>query len=469
VKSAVETLNPTRVKLIVEVTYDELKPSLDAAYRTIGGQVNIPGFRRGKVPPRIIDQRLGKGVVLEEAVKEALPHFYTLAVEESDVRPLGPPTVDVTDVPDPGAGGDLKFTAEVDVRPTITLPGLDSVQITVDDVEVSDHDVAERLESLRERFGTLATLDRAVHDGDFVSLDVSASIDGDEIDSVKGVSYQVGSGTMLDGMDAALPGMSAGETRTFASPLAGGERAGQVAEVTLTVQAVKERSLPALDDDFAQLASEFDTLDDLRADLRGQVEAAKRYRQGLQARERLLEQLLAGTEIPVPDAVVADEVKRHLESENRTEDDEHRAEVETEAREGLRTQLLLDAVAESEQISVGQQELVEYLVMSAQQLGMDPNEFASLVERSGQVPGMVSEVARRKALASVLSRATVTDASGHPVDLEAAVPRPAPTAQEVVAEAVAAAATPVPAAPVPAVPSGADPTALPTFDLPPAE
>ena len=467
-KSAVETLNPTRVKLTVEVTYDELKPSLDAAYKSIASQVNIPGFRKGKVPPRIIDQRIGRGAVLEEAVTDALPRFYAQAVEQSELKPLGRPTVDVTDVPDATAGGDLKFTAEVDVRPEITLPALERVQITVDDLVVSDDDVAERLESLRERFGTLLTVERAAADDDFVSIDISAKIDGNEIDSVKGISYQIGTGTMVDGMDSALTGMSAGQTTTFGSPLAGGDRAGEEAEITVTLQAVKQRNLPDLDDDFAQLASEFDSLDELRASVRAQVEQSKRFQQGVQAHERLIAQLIESTEIPVPDGVVTEEVNRHLEAEDRLADDEHRAEVQVETRDNLRTQLLLDAVAEAEQVSVGQQELVEHLVMSAQQYQMDPSEFVRMIDESGQVSSMVAEVARRKGLAAVLSRASVTDTSGNPVDLEASVPRPAPTAQDLVARAVAAADAP-PVAPVSTVPSAADPTALPSFDLPAAD
>ena len=243
-KSAVETLSPTRVKLTVEVPYDELKPSLDAAYKTIGSQVTVPGFRKGKVPPRIIDQRFGRGAVIEEAVNEALPRFYLKAVEESEVRPLGQPDVDVTEVPDPTTGGELKFTAEVDVRPEFTLPDLDAVEVTVDDVSIGDEQVDERLETLRERFGSLATVDRPTQDGDFLSIDLGATINGEEIDSVKGISYRVGSGEMLAGMDDVLPGLSAGETTTFTSPLAGGEHAGEDSLVTITVQAVKERTLP---------------------------------------------------------------------------------------------------------------------------------------------------------------------------------------------------------------------------------
>ncbi|HVN11307.1 MAG TPA: trigger factor, partial [Kineosporiaceae bacterium] len=340
-KSAVETLNPTRVKLTVEVPFDELKPSLDAAYTSISKQVTVPGFRKGHVPPRIIDQRIGRGAVIEEAVNEALPKFYLRAVEESSVRPLGQPTVDVTEVPDPAKGGELKFTAEVDVRPELTLPDLDGIPVTVDDLEVTDADVDERLETLRQRFGTLVGVDRPAEEGDFVSVDISAVIDDEEIDSVTGVSYEVGSGTMLEGMDEAIAGLQAGETTTFTAPLAGGDRAGREAEVTVTVQSVKIRELPPPDDDFAQLASEFDTMDELREDLRARVAQVKRVEQGVQARDRLLEHLTETVDVPVPEGIVAEEVHRHLEGEDRLEDDEHRAEIEVEARKAFKTQLLL--------------------------------------------------------------------------------------------------------------------------------
>ncbi len=416
-KSAVETLNPTRVKLTVEVTYEELAPSVDAAYKTISSQVSIPGFRKGKVPPRIIDQRLGRGAVLEEAVNNALPGFYAKAVEESDVRPMGRPDVEVTDVPE-GVGGDLKFTVEVDVRPEITLPDLESIEVEVDDVEVGDSDIAERLETLRERFGTLLPIERPAVDGDYVTLDLAATVGDTEVDSVKGISYQVGSGTMLEGMDEALTGLSADETTTFDAPLAGGDFAGQQAHVALTLQAVKERQLPELDDDFAQLASEFDTLDELRESLRADVEKHKRLEQAMQARERLVEVLLERLDIPVPEAVIAEEVHRHLENESRLEDDEHRTEVEEETRQGLRAQILLDALAEAEQVSVGQRELVDYLVGSAQQYGVDPNRFVSMVNEANQMPVMVGEVARRKALAATLTKVTVKDASGSVIDID---------------------------------------------------
>jgi trigger factor len=398
------------------VPFEELKPSLDAAYATIGSQIQVPGFRKGKVPSRIIDQRVGRGAVLQEAVNEALPQFYGQAVEENKVRPIGQPEVDVTEVPAKD-GEDLKFTVEVDVRPEVTLPDYSAITVEVDEAVASDEDVQERLTSLQERFGTLKGVERAVETGDFVSVDLDAKIEDEEIDSVKGVSYEVGSGNMLDGMDEALVGMAAGETKTFTAPLAGGDHEGEDSTVTVTVQSVKVRELPELDDDFAQLASEFDTLEELRADLAKQAERAKKFEQGVQARDKVLEHLLDTVEIPVPDGIVEAEVNAHLEGEDRLEDDEHRAEVDTNTRKALRAQFLLDAIAEKEEVKVEQPELIEYLVMSAQQYGMDPNQFAQAIDQQGQIPAMVAEVARRKALATVLERATVVDTAGQPVDL----------------------------------------------------
>jgi trigger factor len=420
VKSALETLNPTRVKLTVEVPFEELKPSLDAAYKTISSQITVPGFRQGKVPARIIDQRVGRGAVLQEAVNEALPRFYGQAVEENKVRPLGQPEVDVTDVPAED-GQELKFTVEVDVRPELQLPDYDGLTVSVDNVdgEATAADAQERLTTLRQRFGTLTGIERAAATGDFVSIDLDAKIGDEDIDSVKGISYEIGTGNMIDGLDDALVGMSAGETKTFTAPLAGGEREGQDADVTVTVQSVKERVLPELDDDFAQLASEFDTFEELQADIQAQAEQAKRFEQGVQARDKVLEQLLETTEIPVPDALVEAEVTSHLENESRLEDDEHRAEVDESTRKALRAQFLLDAIAEKEEVSVGQQELIEYLVMTASQYGMEPNDFAKAVDEGGQIPAMVAEVARRKALATVLEKAKVVDADGNEVDLNA--------------------------------------------------
>ena len=420
-KSALETLSPTRVKMTVEVPFEELKPSLDAAIQHIGEHIQVPGFRKGKVPARIIEQRVGRAAVLEEAVNNALPTFYGQALEANEVRPLGQP--EITDLKVPAKDGeDFSFTAEVDKRPEIVLPDFSDIELTVDEATVSDDEVTKRLDDLRARFGTLKGVERAVQDGDFVSIDLSAEIDGEQIDAVKGVSYEVGSKNMLDGLDEALVGMSADETKTFTAPLAGGDKEGQDAECTVTVTAVKERELPELDDEFAQLASEFDTLDDLKADLAQKAEIDAKFAQGVAARDQLLDALLEKVEVPVPEGVVEAEVHNHLEGEGRLEDDEHRAEVDESTRKGLRTQLLLDAIAEKEEVQVQQQELIEFLVMSSQQYGMDPNAFAQQIDKDGQIPAMVSEVARRKALATVLEKVSVKDTAGNTVDLNEAVP-----------------------------------------------
>jgi len=421
VKSDVEKLSPTRVKMTVEVAYDELKPSIDAAYKTIGSQVQVPGFRKGKVPARIIDQRIGRGAVLQEAVNEAMPQFFGQAVEEQQVRAIGQPSVEITQVP-LEEGQELTFVIETDVRPEVELPDLDGVALEVEDAVADEGEIEERLTALRERFGSLVGVERAVEDGDFVSIDLTASIDGEEIDSVTGVSYEVGSGNMLEGMDEALLGLNAGESKDFTAPLAGGDHAGRDADCIVKVESVKVRELPEADDEFAQLASEFDTLDELKADLATQAEQSAKYRQGVEARDKLVEHLLEVIDVPVPEGIVEAEVHSHLEGEGRLEDDEHRAEVTESSRRSLKLQFILDAIAEKKDIQAGQEDLIEYLIMQAQQYGMDPNQFAQAVDQQGQIPTIVAEVTRRKALASVLESVTITDASGNPVDLDELAP-----------------------------------------------
>jgi trigger factor len=417
VKSAVETLEPTKVKLTVEVDYDELKPSIDHAYKHIAEQVTIPGFRKGKVPPRIIDQRVGWGAVVEHAVNDALSGFYGQAAAEQKLRPLGQPSVEVVEIPAKAGEGQLKFAAEVEVRPEIELPALDGLDITVDSTEVTDEDVTERLDALRERFGTLVGVDRPAAEGDYVVIDLKAVIGDEEVDSVSGISYQIGSGNMLEGLDEALTGLSAGETTTFKASLAGGEHEGEEADVTVTASTVKQRDLPEADDEFAQLASEFDTLEELTADLREQVASIKKSNQAVTARDQLLEKLLEAVEIPVPQGAVEAEVHRHLESENRLDDDKHRAEVTEDATQALKNQILLDTLAEQLQVKVGQGELVEYLVQASRQYGMEPQQFISTLDQGGQIPAMVGEVARSKALAVALRSIEVKDADGNVVDL----------------------------------------------------
>lgn len=420
VNTTVEKLSPTRAKLTITVTPDELKPSIDHAYQHIAEQVTIPGFRKGKVPAPIIDQRVGREEVLNHAVSEGLDRFYRDAVTAENVRVLGRPEADVTEWPNvKDFTGDLVIAVEVDVRPEFELPKLEDIELTIDSVEVTDEDVENELETLRGRFGTLVTVDRPVATGDFVQVDLIATIDGVQVDTANNISYEVGSGELLAGIDEALESLTAGESTTFESTLVGGDNAGQTAEIALTLNAVKVRELPEADDDFAQIASQFDTIDELRTDLREQAKVTKTFGQGAQAREKLVEKLLELVEIPVPEKLVLDEVHRHLEQEGRLEDDVHRAEVTEESERLFRNQILLDTIVEQEGVQVGQGELTQYLIQNAAQYGMEPGEFIQILSQSGQLPSMLGELQRSKALSVVLSKVKVVDDKGEEVDLSA--------------------------------------------------
>jgi len=418
VTSTVEKLSPTRVKLHITVTPDELKPSIAHAYEHIAQDVQIPGFRKGKVPAPIIDQRIGRGAVIEHAVSEGLDGFYREAVTANELRIVGRPSAEVIDWPsDKDFSGDLKVEVEVDVRPEFDLPELSDITIEVDKVETDDAAVDAELDRLRGRFGTLVTVDRPAAKGDFVELDLVATIDGAEIDRAEGVSYEVGSGELLEGIDEAVESLTAGEDTTFRSKLVGGDHAGEEAEVSVTVKSVKERELAEADDEFAQMASEFDTIAELRESIAGRIAEQSVFVQGAAARDKLVDALLAKVEIPVPAQLVEDEVHQHLESEGRLEDDVHRAEVTEASEKQFRTQMILDKLAESSNVQVSQEELTQYLIQSAAQYGMAPQEFVDALQQGNQLPLMVGEVARNKALAIALGKVKVVDTDGAPVDL----------------------------------------------------
>ncbi len=422
-KSAVENLTPTRVKLNVEVPFEELKPSIDAAYKTVASQIQVPGFRKGKVPSKLIDQRVGRGYVLETAINDGLNGWYQAAVQETGVRPLSRPEVEITEVPDPSAtDGELKFQVEIDVRPEIELPDYAGIKVEVAAAESSSEDVDKALDELRGRFGTLKSVERPAQNEDFLTIDITATIDGEEIDSASGLSYQVGAGTMLEGLDEAVTGLSADEEAIFDTTLVGGDHAGEAAQVKVVVKAVKERELPEANDDFAQLASEFDTLDELREDLAKQAADSKVVGQGVEARDKVLDKLVELVEVPVPASVVEEQIEAHFNPENAHgegdhDTEEHRAEVKANTERAFQNEVILDAIADKEEVDVSQNELIDYIVSTASQYGMDPNQFAQIIDQSGQVPMMVSEVRRRKALAVVLGQAEVVDSEGNKVDL----------------------------------------------------
>ena len=433
-KSAVETLSPTRAKLTVEVPFDELKPSLDAAYKKIAQQITVPGFRKGKVPATLIDRQVGRGAVLDEAINEALPRLYVQALEENELQPLAQPEIDITRLED---NDTLEFTAEVDVRPEITLPELDGLEVTVDDIAVSDEDVEEQVANLRERFGTLVDVERAAADGDFVVVDLKATKDGEVVEGgeAAGVSYQIGKGGMIEGLDEALLGMSAGEDTTFSSTLAGGDLEGEAVDIEVSVTGVKEQQLPELDDEFAQMASEFDTVAELTDDVKVRLANGKRLEQAAAARDAVLEKVLDLTEVPVPDAVVAEELQarranieqqlgfagitmeQYLDDEKQTVD-EFEADLEKRVRDAVAAQFVLDEIAKREEIGLEQQELTEHMMRRAQQSGQNPNDYVKHMMEHNHIPELVSEVVRGKALALIVEQAVVTDESGNRVELK---------------------------------------------------
>ncbi|MHB1163610.1 MAG: trigger factor [Candidatus Nanopelagicales bacterium] len=417
-KSDVETLSPTRVKLTVEVPFDELKPSLDAAFGRIAKSVNIPGFRKGKVPARVIEQRFGRGAVLEEAVNDALPKAYDEAIREHGLVPVGRPALDVTDLVD---GEPLAFTAEVDVRPEFDLPDYSSLTVTVAPAVPSDADIEQQLESLAFRFATLNEVDRRAASGDVLLVDIAgATPDGDPLEDLSGsaLSYELGTDGMLPGFDDAVVGAATGEARVFDFTPENGDWAGIPLTVTATVTAVRERELPPIDDSFAQLASEFDTIAELRADIAERLVRLKRLEQGAEARDNVHALLLAAVDVPLPESLIAAEVEVHFE-DGHDSGDEHRAEVERQARETLKSQFVLDKVAEAEQVSVGETELSAWLMQQAPRYGLSPDAFAQSLVQSGQVSTAIQDIRRAKALAVVLESATVVDSDGATVDLAA--------------------------------------------------
>ncbi|HZQ32490.1 MAG TPA: trigger factor [Mycobacterium sp.] len=433
-KSTVEQLSPTRVRINVEVPFTELQPDFDRAYKELARQVRLPGFRPGKAPAKLLEARIGRGAVLEQVVNDALPTRYSQAVTTSEVQPLGQPEIEITKIED---GEELVFTAEVDVRPKIELPDLSALTITVDPIEVSDEDVDKELEALRARFGTLAGVERPAQTGDFVSIDLSASVDGDDVPeaATEGLSHEVGSGQLVDGLDEAIVGLSAGESRVFTTTLAAGEHAGKEAQVTVTVKSVKERELPELDDEFAQLASEFDTIDELKANLSDQVRRVKRIQQAEKIRDAALEALLEQVDVPLPEAVVQAQVDDTLHNalhgldhdedrfaEALKEQGSSREEFDKDARENaekaVKTQLLVDAIADKLEVQVGQDDLTERLVLQSRQYGVEPQQLLQFLQENNQLPAMFADVRRGKALAVVVHGATVKDTTGETVDTE---------------------------------------------------
>ncbi|UVO12434.1 trigger factor [Mycobacterium sp. SVM_VP21] len=431
-KSTVEQLTPTRVRINVEVPFTELQPDFERTYKELAKQVRLPGFRPGKAPAKLIEARFGRAAVLQQVVNEALPSRYSEAVTSSDLKPLGQPDIEVTKLDD---GEQISFTAEVDVRPDIALPDLEQLKITVDPIQVNDDEVDAELDSLRARFGTLTGVERPAADGDFVSIDLDATIDGEAVEgaATEGLSHEVGSGQLIEGLDDAIVGLSAGESKSFTTKLAAGPQAGKDAEVTVTVQSVKERELPEADDEFAQLASEYDTIGELRENLTEQVSRTKRIQQAEKVREATLATLVEQVEMPLPEAVVQAHIDNALHNalhgldhdENKFAESlaekgssraEFDAETRSEAEKSVKTQLLLDALGDKLEIQVGQNDLTQHLVLMARQYGIPPQQLVQFLQQNNQLPAVFADVRRGMALAAAVRAAAVSDTAGNEID-----------------------------------------------------
>ncbi|MDY3125614.1 trigger factor [Bifidobacterium mongoliense] len=442
-KISVRNLEPTKVKLTITVDPEEFAPYLDGAREEIAKQVNVPGFRKGHVPGKIIDQRVGFAAVAGEAVNKAVPDLYSKALEEKKVRPMAQPQLDVQDVPSTEKDDTkLKFVATVERRPDIELPKLEGLEIEVAKPEVTDEDVNNRLETLRKRFGTLVGVDRPAGKGDFANIDLNATIDGESVDSQEGVSYELGSNTMLDGLDEALDGLSAGEETTFEGTLEAGDHAGQKAQVKVKVNSVKTEELPDLDDDFAKDASEFDTLDELKADVRKASERDAESRQATEARDAFIARLEEGAEIPVPKGVKADAVAEHLKNlktDEKSATPEQKKEAEESAVKELRDQMVLDTLAEEVKVQVSQADVTNFLASIAQQYGMDPSQFINAIVNNGQLGSAVQEVGRSKGLLAGM-RAVTFKSGDEVLDLSAFLGEEAQDEESESVEAASAAA-----------------------------
>lgn len=434
--SSVDRLSPTRVKLTVEVSFDDLKPSMDKAYREIAKSVNIPGFRKGKVPPMVIDQRFGRGAIIQEALNDALPEFYGKAVAENDLNPLAQPEVEVTKLED---GQLIEFTAEVDVRPDFDLPDFSTLSATVDAIEVTDEQIDTQLKALQQRFGSKSAVERAAAVGDVVTIDLAATKDGEALEdaTAEGLEYEIGTNGMLDGLEEAVTGLSAGESADFTSTLVGGPQQGEPADIHVTVSKVQEQELPELNDEFAQMASEFDTLDELRDDVAARLANAARLDQAAKARDAVLESLLEQIDIDLPENVITSEVEArkaqiqsqldgagidlegYLEETGEAEDaDSFWAGVEKRSADAMKAQLVLDKTAEETEVTVDQNDLTQHIFRRAQEEGTAPQQvIAHMQEHPHHIDEYMLEIRRGKALATIVEAATVTDSNGDVVEL----------------------------------------------------
>lgn len=429
-RSTVEPVEPTKVKINVVVEPDELGPAIERTARRLGREMRVPGFRKGKVPRPVLEARIGRDTLIAEAIEhEAVPEFYAKALEEHGIEPLSRAKVDPPDYND---GQPLEFSATVEVKPEIDLPPYRGVQVDRPELEVTDEHVDTQLDQLRERFAQLEVIGRPIAKGDFAQIDLRATRHTEEIPDLSRTDflYEVGSGTVVPQLDEQLEGTRKGDILRFNAtvPEGAGEMAGQEVTFTVLVKEAKTKVLPGLDDDFAQEASEFDTLDELKAHLRERLEEAAADQVRSELETRVLQTYLEQVDVPLPESLVSDELQyrasrfvqqlnlmgmpleRYLEGAETTQE-QLEADLRAQAERAVKAQLALEAVAAAAGLEASDEEVEAEILRQAERLGRDPEDVRKALG-AGRASAIRGDILRTKALALMVENADVTVPQG---------------------------------------------------------
>ncbi|HEX9774730.1 MAG TPA: trigger factor [Actinomycetota bacterium] len=416
----------TTIRLTVAATAEDVAPSIDRAVHSLADQVKVPGFRKGKVPRRILESRLGAAAVRDAILQEAVPSLLARVLQEhEDINPVAPPTLERSDF----EGDALSFEALVEVRPPIELPNMELISVERPSPAATGEEVDEQLERLRDRFATLEPVGHPATAGDFVLIDISSTIDGESFEPLSGKdqSYEVGSGMFVPEMDENLTGVSAGDIVEFAAtlPEGAGEHGGKVVAFRVLVKEVREKKVPALDDEFATMASEFETLAELRADVAERIERIKTVQADSVVRDRVLEQVLEETEFEPPETLVVSEMayrlerfeqqlkqsgitlERYMEANGFTEEQVEQ-DLRTQAERNVRAQLILEDVGKQEGLQVTQEEIAQEVAYHAEMTRSDPKEVAESLRDPARLRALAGDIIRRKALNLLVEQAEIT-------------------------------------------------------------
>ena len=429
--STLETLDDNKVKLSVTIEESEFEPKLDAAYQALSKEVNLPGFRKGKVPRKLIEQRFGPEIAREEALRQALPEYYSQAVVDNDVDVIAAPEIDITGGQ---AEGDVSFDAVVEIRPVISVAGHDSLRVEIPSPLPTDQDLEDRVDSIRRQHAELETVERAAADDDHVTIDIAGTVDGEPVPGLTAEDYDyvVGSGAVVAEIDENLRGASAGDELSFSADHPDDSQDDTI-DFAITVKEVQASVLPEADDDFAKEASEFDTMDELRDDLMARLDDVKRAQAAQALDNNTGEALAALVEDELSEALIEDEMENRAQDMGMrlqaqgiqleqylqitgTTPEQFREQLREQAEVSARVDLALRAVAEQENIEISEEELDEELMVLATQLDQPLDSVREQLEAAGRLKPIRSDMRIRAALQWVTDRAEIVDEEGNPVD-----------------------------------------------------